>query len=485
MKKRKGFSLTEVVISLILIATVVMALLTFFSDGFSNIFQLRKQNAINFKIQEKFETDLARIKKDGGTGTEIERFNYKVGNSSYSVDVKGETFSYDDNVKKMRLFVANQKESVLEIPKELDVQIPNSKRYYYLGDKIPDGLAELKEKDKSNVRIDVESTWFLSHRDIESEGKDIVTVGSQGFVTPFATSRLVLPDLLKDFSVKSSSNSGFTVTNNMLGRYLTFAGRAINSYGRVGNYQEADHRIWVMGMPVVKNLKLHTDLDLALYKNNDGTKGAIPTNNQAYTNVEVMDYKHDKIYGGGIPVESVYEEKLKQTRQLMELGDKPIHFSGQNFASGMTTSVLIANRVQTGSLLTYKMDNTMTWSIDLTREGKLNLKTVDTTGLNTEGQVVVPTNISYDQDNAIQVRSSKDNTNVKLEIFINGTLAHTQNLKLSGRAGNKNVTHNVNAGIVYFSGNTYINEFAIHEDALTDTNIKAVADYFANKYQAK
>ncbi|TCD46599.1 hypothetical protein D3X11_04230 [Streptococcus sp. X16XC17] len=52
----------------------------------------------------------------------------------------------------------------------------------------------------------------------------------------------------------------------MRGSYLTFAARAINSFGRVGQYQEAEHRIWIMGIPITKALVFHTDADLAVKK---------------------------------------------------------------------------------------------------------------------------------------------------------------------------------------------------------------------------
>ena len=114
----------------------------------------------------------------------------------------------------------------------------------------------------------------------------------------------------------------------MRGKYLTFAARAINSYGRVGNYQESkeqgeNSRIWVMGLPFTNKLRIHTDADLALLKNGNKTT-RIPTTDRPYENTEVRDYFNNVLYGATIPVLNYYEEAIKQTRQLIALNDNTI-----------------------------------------------------------------------------------------------------------------------------------------------------------------
>ena len=63
MRRTRGFTLVEVLIALILIGVIAAGLLTFFSTGYQNILGQRNQNALNFDIQEDFETRLAKIKK--------------------------------------------------------------------------------------------------------------------------------------------------------------------------------------------------------------------------------------------------------------------------------------------------------------------------------------------------------------------------------------------------------------------------------------
>ena len=46
------------------------------------------------------------------------------------------------------------------------------------------------------------------------------------------------------------------------------------------------------------------------------------------------------------------------------------------------------------------------------------------------------------------------------------------------------MTHNFSSGKVIFSGNTYINEFAIYTTALRDPDINKLAEYFRDKYKA-
>ena len=97
LKKRKGVTLVEVLISLVLIGVITAGLLTFFAGSFDNILRQRKQNTTNFDIQESFETQLADIKKNSGKGTEVETFTYRVGTgNSQSVNVTGQTLSYKE-----------------------------------------------------------------------------------------------------------------------------------------------------------------------------------------------------------------------------------------------------------------------------------------------------------------------------------------------------------------------------------------------------
>jgi len=99
MRRTRGFTLVEVLIALVLIGVIAAGLLTFFSTGYQNILGQRNQNALNFDIQEDFETRLAKIKKDGGSGNDVETFTYRIGKNgrSNSVSVKGTTLSYKDN----------------------------------------------------------------------------------------------------------------------------------------------------------------------------------------------------------------------------------------------------------------------------------------------------------------------------------------------------------------------------------------------------
>ena len=132
LKKRKGVTLVEVLISLMLIGVIAASLLGFFSGSFNNILRQRGQNTTNFDIQESFETELAKIKKNGGQGTDVEIFRYQIGNGTYqSVNVTGTTLSYKDNkVKNIHLFAANVNETMLELPSDFDVEIKGNKRYY-------------------------------------------------------------------------------------------------------------------------------------------------------------------------------------------------------------------------------------------------------------------------------------------------------------------------------------------------------------------
>ena len=485
LKKRKGVTLVEVLISLVLIGVIAAGLLTFFASGYHNILRQRGQNTLNFDIQQDFETRLADIKKNSGKGTEVETFTYRIGNgASQSIKVTGQTLSYNKNnqTKNIHLFAANARESVLQIPEDLAVSIPNSKRFYYVGNTTPGGVVGLTDNQQnSKARIYTESGWFLSDRSIGTASPGIVPVGTIGQAGDTVGASTVLPAMPADFRQTSKLESGVRITDDMRGRYLTFAARAINSYGKVGNYQEAE-RIWVMGLPVTSNLVLHTDADLALLKRGNSTS-TLPTDNRPYTNIDIRDYFNNKVYGGTIPVLNYQEPVINQARQLIALGGQTMQFSGQNFNSS-TTSILIGNRQQSGPLLTYRLDSTMTWRLSLENDGRIAVETVDNSKANNGGREIVRAQeqfkLDYSKDNTIQVRSSVANDILTLEVFVNGTLLHTQQLYLN-RNG---VTHSINSGIIYFGGNTYINEFAVYKSSLSDTDMNRIVTYFKDKYKA-
>ncbi|MCY7041926.1 prepilin-type N-terminal cleavage/methylation domain-containing protein [Streptococcus sanguinis] len=492
LKKHKGVTLVEVLISLVLIGVITAGLLTFFAGSFNNILRQRGQNTINFDIQESFETELARIKKDGGSGKDIETFTYRVGQggSTQSIDVQGTNLSYKDNkIKNIHLFAANAKESVLDIPSDLSVTIPNSKGFYYVGETTPGGIAGLKgDQQNSRARIYTDSAWFLSYSSISVDNRNIVPVGTLGPSSGNTVSQLVLPKMPSDFQQKSKLQSGVKITDEMRGRYLTFAARAVNSYGRVGSFQEAENRIWVMGLPVTSNLDVHTDADLAMLKSDDKTLSILPSDDQVQTEVDIRDYFHntsfDSIDIHNVPVLNYYEERIQQARQLISLqGTYSMAFKDKDFRNGnsYTTSMLIGNRKQTGPLLTYLLDNKLSWGINLEEDGRIAVKTVDDTAANNGGQQYANAKLDYTKDNSIQVRSSAVNNILKLEIFVNGALVHTQQIFLK----NNGVDHNVEKSQIIFGGETFINEFAIYTTALRDPDINKLSEYFSDKYRAK
>ncbi|EGD37587.1 hypothetical protein HMPREF9383_0081 [Streptococcus sanguinis SK150] len=494
VKKYRGITLVEVLISLILIGIISAGLLTFFAGSFNNILRQRGQNTTNFDIQEAFETELAEIKKNGGQGTDVEAFNYKIGSgNTQNINVTGKILSYKDNkIKNIHLFAANVSETMLELPSDLAVSIQNSKGFYYVGETTPAGTAGLKDnKQDSRTRIYTESGWFLSDRSIGSGATGIVPVGTIGTLGDNSVSQLVLPEMPTDFRQQSNQESGIYIKDNMRGRFLTFAARAINSYGRVGSYQEAKNRIWVMGLPEVENgyqyLDVHTDADLAVLSSDNKKKIRIPTDNKLYTNVEVLNYKRPTdIPYSNISVLSYYEDIIKQSRQFIALRDSQDdqRQSKQEMAftrdfsdsKSYTTSILIGNRNQSGKLLTYKFDNTLTWGINLQADGNLNFITTGTGEIASDGQQTSSVKIDYSKDNSIQVRSSTIGKKVNIEVFVNGTLIHSQIIPLND--------HDAQRAQIVFGGNTYINEFAIYTKALRDTDINKLAVYFRDKYKA-
>ena len=110
-----------------------------------------------------------------------------------------------------------------------------------MGITTPGGKVDIADsKKKSKTRIYTESGWFLSDRAIGQGVSGIVPVGTIGQKGDGTISQTLFPEMPTDFKQLSKLETGIHITDDMRGKYLTFAARAINSYGRVGNYQEAN-----------------------------------------------------------------------------------------------------------------------------------------------------------------------------------------------------------------------------------------------------
>lgn len=489
VKKRKGITLAEVIISLILISVIVVGTMSFFSNSFNNVFGLRTQNEVNFDIQEQFESRIAEVKKNGGTGTEEREFVYKIGsNAPQTVKVKGTNLSYQNAKvsKKIHLFVANNKESVLKIPEDLKVTLDEKKEqkgkaYYYVGDQTPDGRVQLTEKSTSS-KIHTEEGWFQSHpsiKDKDNSGKAIPLVGSLAAIGS-TESKVVHPKMLEDFKQILKKHNGFEIKEEMRGSYLTFAARAINSFGRVGQYHEAEHRIWVMGIPVTKNLTFHTDADLAVKKNEDGTPSAITTDSKEHQGVELLNYRDGKQITDSVAVKSIFDKEKNQARQVLALEHNTLSIKDIKVQKGTANSFLLTKEPQSGALVSYQFGTSLSWNLTVSSDGSLTASYSDSSNHNISKNSRRIGTIEKNKDNSIQIVSRPNGgRQFTMEVYLNDSIVYSEKLNSSGsRYGQQSAT-------VTFGGQTHINEIAIFERPLDQKDIQSMTEYFKNKYEVK
>lgn len=481
LRKRKGETLTEVVISIVLITVIVSIMLNFFSSGYSNNYLLRQRNIDNFAVQEYFEERLSTIKRGGGTGTDQESFEYKIGSRNMpSIQVTGEHLEYKGS--SIQLFASNAKESVLSIPEDIDVSLKANK-YYYIGETIPAGTVSIPRNTSNDVTFYSESKWLLSNRSSTvSDRNKVVTVG--GIVSDTSGSseinnKTVFPIMPTDFVENAKGNSNLKITDNMRGRYLSFAGRLINSYGRAGNYKEAVDRAWIMGLPIVDDsLDVHTDADLATTQNNT----LIPTTGEAYTDIDIKNYRDGKSFVGNVPIQSIYEEELGQARQFITFMGDHTYFSNRRL-DGATVAVLIGNKPQSGQLLRYELGD-LSWSVNLNEQGRITINVADSSSVNVNHEEQLETaDLDYQKDHSLMVRSRKvtGQDELELELFLDGKSVYKQPVTMRGRVDGQLITHPT-SGRVYYGGDTYINELAIYSKALNDDELGKLAAYFRGKY---
>lgn len=496
LQKRSGMTLAEVIISLIILSVVVVSILGFFSQGYLSTLQSRASSKENYEVQTYFEEQMAEAKKNGAGGDETIPFNFEVKDGgdggSGSIDVMGKTLSYSNST--IRLFLSNQKEATLELPENLSAIIEGAEPYYYVGGRIPNGKAESEVDTVDNIKTDMEEAWFLSHRKVGEQG--VVPVGNlvtkKDSDTPMQLVRPVMSNTTRDVAVIKKSNTGLTVTDKMRGKYLTFGARVYSTFGRVGQYHVAEP-IWIMGIPITNGLEAHTDVDLAV----SADQGPIPVTTTPTANgsgTRVLNYRDKIQYKGNIPVFNVYEEHLKQTRQFIAFQGDRMWFTNRNLTRGETVSMLIGNKKQSGSLVSFELGTgasnawqpTLRWSLNLAEDGRMTTTVDDPSNLNLAigfkdvGQEA----LDYSQDHSVQIRTTKvaGEWAMLIEVFIDGQSVHSEKVLYRGVTSGKVVEHNHEAARLVLGGDTYINEFAIYTRSLRDSEIGTLATYFKGKY---
>lgn len=494
LRNRKGMTLTEVIIALMIISVIIVGVLSYVSSGYTNIMRLRGTNVENFAIQEYFEEEMAKAKRETGNGTETLGFSYSIGGGpKQTINVKGKTLAYDKTSRQIYLFVANQKEVTLEIPDDVTAKIENAKPYYYLGETIPAGSVELPVDNIGGVTIKATGSWLLSNRALG--GTDLVTVANlvpdseTSAPSPVRMPRMT--DDFKDLNATTYSERGFRVTRKMLGKYLTFGGRAVNTYGRVGSFQPADERIWLMGLPVVDNLREHMDADLLT---NNGATIKDATVMQFHNHFKRTVYSQNMTVRS-VPLKAKEDGAAVQPRQVVDLGNtNPLQFLNNDLSKGHTLSLLVTDEEQAGDLLRYQINDSLSWTLSLGKyedsgEDILEISFIDNTPLNsimsTEKTVLENDDkIDYSRDNAIQVRSSvsENGDTLTLEVSLNGTVVSTSKLILTGQRDTTRYSRDATKAVIFVGGNTHINEMALYHKALSDDELTQVSDYFNGKY---
>ncbi|MCQ9209234.1 type IV pilus modification PilV family protein [Granulicatella seriolae] len=492
MKKQKGFTLTEVIISLIMLVIIVVGMLSFFSNGFSRIYFLRDRNIENFEIQADIEEKLADFKKNGSNGDVIANFTYKVGSSSQvPIKVKGTTLSHvTSGGYNINLFVANAKEIKLPIPEDMKIQV-GDRDYYYLGETTASASYTLNYD--SSVKLFLESGWFLSNRYIETNQEqklvDVVTVGTilpkESILTDTSISpKTALPLNPTDFKKISGNQSGVLVTEAMLGRFLTFSARPISSRGRVGSYQEGQ-RLWIMGLPVLSGLRVHIDADLALQKITGEQKQMIPSDGQNYQNTDLKNYiTGQELANKAIAVRRIYEPLIKQERQeIVVEGAQRLLFSNNDFSKGTTVGLLLTNQKQRGNILTLRFNENFLWTVALLDNGELQVDSVDYTIASNNNTQKFSTSINDNQDKTLISKVSAGTNSITVSLYLNDIIIYSRTLPTRYYSGRSTTTHNISNGQIEISGNTTINELAIYNKALTDNELSTLLNYFRNKYE--
>lgn len=103
MKKRKGLTLIEIVISMALIGIVAIVFLSIFSRGNKNIVKSGKRTTDTFELQEKIDSRINQIDNTG-----IEEVEVKIEGIDESIRIKGNLITETIDGIEITTFVPNK-----------------------------------------------------------------------------------------------------------------------------------------------------------------------------------------------------------------------------------------------------------------------------------------------------------------------------------------------------------------------------------------
>ena len=475
--KRKGLTLSEVIVSIIILSVLLAGVVGYFAQGYANVLGLRKRNVAANTAQKDIEQKIAEIRKEGGTGTDVRQFTARVNGRTINISVEGTQLDYQqEDTIPVKAFIANQREALQELPSDIVVTIGDRERnLYYVGETTDKATYQANTSISAAVRVEV--GWYLSNRVLKTENSDgqvqeritvpDLAISTGGSATP------IFPD---DYQKLAHTGNTLTITKEMAGKHLKYAVRPINKGGRVGRFY-SNENIWILGLPITTNLRYHLDVDSLLKVGAKGERSVL-LRNESTRQTDIRNLYTDREYPnkhahGKYLVERVLEPEINQERQFIKLnGRETMRYTKVNFdkQNGQLVALRTAKGTLSGRIVTIESGNGRTSSVEVDGQ-QVKIKQTDNRGRVTELPSVT---IDANKDNAFLFQYKLSGGQIVFEVIINGV--NVGQLVVGQQRAFTETT-------VTVGGQVSVSELAIYERSFTEANLKEISDYYLSKYE--
>lgn len=336
--KKRGFTLLEVTIAIVLIAMILVTSIVAFGSTVNSSFRLRKYGHDTFLNQQAMEERITDAKKNGGE-------DVYVGNL-FGKSVEGYLISeqMNGNSKHLKTFVIPDGAPSLRLP-NVDVVINRGKPYVYLGEQ-----AGSMDYNISGPTDDLSlwyTQWFIADPYMMdgSLQKDFSIPQKFSYGGGATATEDYYPTYPNHFTQTRIVGDRITMIDEYLGRHLVYHVQPVGHYGITGDGNQSTF-IYVMGVPVTSGLRYHFDLNffsktggmnLALGENVNITQIEDMYNNGSTStrpvNVSVTNLVSSGIRSVSKKVLLLDDGKLERNQKILRLRNSYVNLTSMNTVS--------------------------------------------------------------------------------------------------------------------------------------------------------
>lgn len=269
MNNNKGLTLIEIIIALALLSIIVVGLLTAMSSHFSMLVNTKDITEDVFLAQKDIEGQIENVKdsiKDKDTPLGQRTYTLFSGSNQRTVKgypresvIDGSSGEGSNNKRKIYTIVAETRMPEFKVAKASDVSI----RLYNNNEEVPPGYtgnpslnikSSFHISDSENVHLMNIHNWYVSRAGFN------IPMGENISEEEIGTKYPVFPDDYRLIASESGWNL-YDIEPEYGGKHIIYTITPASKSGKMGTTVYSNP-VFIPGLPVIKNLKLHLDASM-------------------------------------------------------------------------------------------------------------------------------------------------------------------------------------------------------------------------------